>query len=69
MHLVQIFKSAARGYGTEKRVLLLHGPASNAKSIIVCLLKKGLEAYSKTDDGALYSLSGLAKTALSFHAR
>lgn len=55
MHLVQIFKSAARGYGTEKRVLLLHGPVGSAKSTIVRLLKKGLEAYSKTEDGALYS--------------
>jgi serine protein kinase len=57
MHLVQIFKSAARGYGTEKRVLLLHGPVGSSKSTIVRLLKKGLEAYSKTDEGALYSFS------------
>lgn len=55
MHLVQIFKSAARGYGTEKRVLLLHGPVGSAKSTIVRLLKKGLEAYSQTPEGALYS--------------
>lgn len=54
-HLVQIFKSAARGYGTEKRVLLLHGPVGSAKSTIVRLLKKGLETYSQTDEGALYS--------------
>ena len=26
MHLVDIFKAAARRYGTERRVLLLHGP-------------------------------------------
>jgi serine protein kinase len=57
MQLVQIFESAARRYGTEKRVLLLHGPVGSAKSTIVRLLKKGLEAYSKTDDGALYTLS------------
>jgi serine protein kinase len=56
MQLVHIFESAARQYGTEKRVLLLHGPVGSAKSTIVRLLKKGLEAYSKTDDGALYSL-------------
>jgi serine protein kinase len=55
MHLVQIFKSAARGYGTEKRVLLLHGPVGSSKSTIVRLLKKGLEAYSRTDEGALFS--------------
>ncbi len=57
MQLVQIFESAARRYGTEKRVLLLHGPVGSAKSTIVRLLKKGLEAYSQTDDGALYTLS------------
>jgi serine protein kinase len=57
MQLLQIFESAARRYGTEKRVLLLHGPVGSSKSTIVRLLKKGLEAYSRTDDGALYALS------------
>ena len=57
MQLVHIFESAARQYGTEKRVLLLHGPVGSAKSTIVRLFKKGLEAYSKTDDGALYNLT------------
>ncbi len=55
MKLVNFFKSAARGYGTEKRVLLLHGPVGSAKSSISRLLKKGLEHYSKTDEGALYT--------------
>jgi serine protein kinase len=57
MQLVQIFESAARRYGTEKRVLLLHGPVGSAKSTIVRLLKKGLEAYSRTNEGALYTFS------------
>jgi serine protein kinase len=57
MQLVQIFESAARRYGTEKRVLLLHGPVGSAKSTIVRLLKKGLEAYSRTEEGALYTLT------------
>ena len=57
VQLMQIFESAARRYGTEKRVLLLHGPVGSAKSTVVRLLKKGLEAYSKTDQGALYSTS------------
>src|SRR5262245_3520677 len=56
MDLVQVFQSAARGYGTERRVLLLHGPVGSSKSTIVRLLKKGLQAYSATDDGALYTL-------------
>ncbi|MDZ7359840.1 MAG: serine protein kinase [candidate division KSB1 bacterium] len=55
MKFVSLFKSAAKGYGTEKRVFLLHGPVGSAKSTIVRLLKKGLEAYSATKDGALYS--------------
>jgi serine protein kinase len=55
MKFVNFFKSAARGYGTEKRVLLLHGPVGSAKSSISRLLKKGLEYYSKTDDGAIYT--------------
>ncbi|TNF25629.1 MAG: serine protein kinase [Deltaproteobacteria bacterium] len=55
MKLVNFFKSAAQGYGTEKRVLLLHGPVGSAKSSIARLLKKGLEHYSKTDEGAMYT--------------
>lgn len=54
--LVQIFESGARRYGTERRLLLLHGPVGSAKSTIVRLFKKGLEAYCK-DDGAVYTLS------------
>ena len=57
MRLVDIFKSAAQGLGTEKRILLLHGPVGSAKSTIARLLKKGLEAYSRTDAGALYSFA------------
>src|SRR5215208_3468926 len=53
--LVNTFKSAAQGYGTEKRVLLLHGPVGSAKSTIARLLKRGLEEYSRTDAGALYA--------------
>lgn len=55
--LVQILESAARGYGTERRVLLLHGPVGSSKSTIVRLLKRGLEAYSRTQAGALYTFS------------
>ncbi|MCL4859357.1 MAG: hypothetical protein KJZ93_08120 [Caldilineaceae bacterium] len=56
MDLVQVFQSAARGYGTERRVLLLHGPVGSSKSTIVRLLKKGIQIYSTTDEGALYTL-------------
>src|SRR3954454_15550270 len=53
--LVNTFMSAAKGYGTERRVLLLHGPVGSSKSTIARLLKKGLEEYSKTDAGMLFS--------------
>ncbi len=54
--LVNAFKSAAQGYGIEKRVLLLHGPVGSSKSTIARLLKKGLERYSARDDGAAYAI-------------
>src|SRR6185503_8876844 len=57
MTLVDFFKSAAQGYGTEKRILLLHGPVGSSKSTIARLLKKGLESYSRIDAGKLYTYS------------
>ena len=36
-------------------MLLLHGPVGSCKSTIARLLKKGLERYSRTDEGALYT--------------
>ena len=53
---VNALKSAAHGYGIEKRVLLLHGPVGSSKSTIARLLKKGLERYTATADGAVFSL-------------
>ncbi len=57
MQLVNTFKSAALGYGTERRVILLHGPVGSAKSTIARLIKRGVEEYSRTDEGTLYSFS------------
>ncbi len=57
MKLVQALQAAASGYGTEKRVLLLHGPVGCAKSTLVRLLKRGLEDYSRTEAGALYTFA------------
>ena len=55
MRLVNVFKSAAHRYGTEKRVILLHGPVGSSKSTIARLLKRGAEEYSRTPEGALYT--------------
>ncbi|MBW7875914.1 MAG: protein prkA [Candidatus Cloacimonetes bacterium] len=54
--LMKYFKSSADRLDTRKRILLLHGPVSGAKSTIVTLLKRGLEEYSKSDEGALYTI-------------
>lgn len=55
MRLVNVIKSAAMGYGAEKRIILLHGPVGSSKSTIARLLKRGLEDYSRTAEGALYT--------------
>ena len=55
MKLVDVIKAAARGYGPERRIILLHGPVGSSKSTLVRLFKKGLEDYSMTPDGAIYS--------------
>ena len=60
---VNALKSAAKGYGIEKRVLLLHGPVGSSKSTIARLLKRGLERYSARDEGALYTLGWMDEVA------
>ncbi|HVU04089.1 MAG TPA: serine protein kinase [Polyangiaceae bacterium] len=66
MRLMNVLKAAAEGYGPEKRVILLHGPVGSSKSTIARSLKKGLEAYSRTPEGALYTFKwvNLASTGL-----
>jgi serine protein kinase len=55
MRLVHVLRAASEGYGPEKRVILLHGPVGSSKSTIARLLKQGIEAYSRTREGALYA--------------
>ena len=55
MRLVHVLRAAAQGYGPEKRIILLHGPVGSSKSTIARLLKKGVERYSLTPEGALYT--------------
>src|SRR5690606_4311779 len=54
----EYFHSAARRLDVRKRILLLMGPVSGGKSTIVTLLKRGLEAYSRTEAGAVYAIKG-----------
>jgi serine protein kinase len=67
MHLVNAFKSAAKGYGTERRVLLLHGPVGSSKSTIARLLKKGLEQYSRTDAGMVFAFTWRSDSGNTWH--
>jgi serine protein kinase len=55
-HLVKFLKSAAQGGDIRNRFVMFEGPVGTAKSTIMTLLKRGLEDWSKTDKGALYSL-------------
>ncbi len=43
--------------GQINKLILLHGPNGSAKSSIVEALKRGLEEYSTTPDGALYTFN------------
>jgi serine protein kinase len=56
--VVDYFKAAAAGSDVGRRLLLLLGPPSGGKSTLAILLKRGLEEYSRTDQGALYAIKG-----------
>jgi len=56
--VVDYFKGAAAGSDVGRRLLLLLGPPSGGKSTMAILLKRGIEEYSHTDEGAVYALSG-----------
>jgi serine protein kinase len=66
MRLMNVLKAASEGYGPERRVILLHGPVGSSKSTIARLLKKGLERYSQTTEGGLFTFRwvNLAATGL-----
>src|SRR6478736_7252595 len=56
--VIDYFKAAAAGSDVGRRVLIMLGPPSGGKSTLVILLKRGLEEYSRTDEGALYAIRG-----------
>jgi serine protein kinase len=56
--VIEYFKAASAGSDVSRRLLLLLGPPSGGKSTLVILLKRGLEEYSHTDEGAVYGLQG-----------
>ncbi len=54
--IVEYFHSAAQRLEVRKRILLLMGPVGGGKSTIVYLMKRGLEAYSRIEQGAVYAI-------------
>jgi cytidylate kinase len=56
--LAQYFASAAQRFEVRKRILLMLGPPASGKSTIAALLKRGLERYTLSDEGAVYAIKG-----------
>jgi serine protein kinase len=55
MDIVKSIRGAAGWFGPDRRLLLLHGPVGSAKSTICRCFKRGLEQYSKTDAGEMFT--------------
>lgn len=54
--IMMYFKAASFGLDIKKRVLLLLGPPGGGKSMFLSLLKQGLADYSRTQEGAIYTI-------------
>lgn len=54
----EYFHPAARRLDVRKRILLLMGPVSGGKSTLVNLLKRGMEEYTHTAEGAVFAIKG-----------
>ncbi len=54
--LLDVLHGGAQGLEVGKRIILLMGPPGSGKSTLVNGLKRGLEQYSKTDEGAVYAI-------------
>jgi len=55
---VDVISAAAKGLDTRKRILLLVGPVGSGKSTLAILLKRGLEKFSHTEEGAVFAIRG-----------
>src|SRR5581483_8551736 len=55
--VLEYLKAASIGSDVGKRILMLYGPPSSGKSQLVIDLKRGLEEYTLTDEGAVYAIA------------
>ena len=56
--IVQYFAASSRRLEIRKRILLLLGPPASGKSSVIELIKRNLENYTRTDEGAVYAIEG-----------
>lgn len=57
-NVMSYIHAAARRTETSRRMLLLYGPPSSGKSQMVAMIKRGLEKFSMTDEGAIFAIEG-----------
>jgi serine protein kinase len=56
--VVDYFRAAGRRLDVRKRILLLVGPPGSGKSTLVNTMKRGMEAYTRSDEGKVYAIKG-----------
>ena len=56
--IVQYFAASAQRFEVRKRILLLLGPPASGKSTVTELIKRAMEAYSRSDEGTVYAIKG-----------
>jgi len=57
-NVVHYFASSARRLEIRKRILLMVGPPASGKSSILALIKRAMEDFTRTDQGAVYAIKG-----------
>ncbi len=63
----EYIRPAAMGFDVRRRILLLVGPVGSGKSTLVALLKRGLERFTSSREGALYAIVGCPMHEEPFH--
>ena len=56
--IVQYFAASAQRFEVRKRILLLLGPPASGKSTVTELIKRAMEAHSRSDEGIVYCIKG-----------